>query len=191
MSRTSRRKEKLFRTAARLFYRQGYRATGVDEIASASGIGKMTLYRHFSSKQKLVEAYLRDSDEEFWRHFELSTRGAADARGRLLAFFQALQDYVLSPACLGCPFLNASSEYPQPAHWAHRIALAHKQSVRSRLRRLAARTGEPRAKALADALLLLVDGAYSAARMYGPSRSSPAVGLAEAARRLIDAFRKS
>ena len=39
-------KEKLFQTAARLFYQHGYRAIGVDTIAAESGIGKMTLYRH-------------------------------------------------------------------------------------------------------------------------------------------------
>ena len=43
-------KEKLFQTAARLFFQHGYRAIGVDTIAAELGIGKMTLYRHFPPK---------------------------------------------------------------------------------------------------------------------------------------------
>ena len=66
-------KDRLFRTAAQLFYRQGYRATGVDAIAAESGIGKMTLYRHYPSKDDLIVAYLRDSDVVFWDGFEQIT----------------------------------------------------------------------------------------------------------------------
>ena len=43
MKRSSTPKDKLFQTAARLFYQHGYRAIGVDTIAAESGIGKMTL----------------------------------------------------------------------------------------------------------------------------------------------------
>ena len=88
-------RERLFQTAADLFYRHGYRATGVDTIAAASGIGKMTLYRHYPSKDDLIVAYLRDSDEEFWAGFEQITAGATTARDKLLAFFAALQELSL------------------------------------------------------------------------------------------------
>ncbi len=191
MSKPSRPKEKLFQTASRLFYRHGYRATGVNVIASESGIGKMTLYRHFPSKTVLVEAYLRDSNEEFWRYFEQSIRGAPGGGGKLLAFFKALQGYVLDPACSGCPFINAASEFPEQEQSAHRISLEHKQAVRARFRQLAVEAGLRRPKALADGLLLLMDGAYVAARLYGASRASPAAAVTEAARRLIDAHRKA
>ena len=63
-------KEKVFQTAARLFYRHGYRAIGVDTLAERSGIGKMTLYRHYPSKDELIVAYLKHSDELFWRAFD-------------------------------------------------------------------------------------------------------------------------
>ena len=52
-------KDKVFQTAARLFYQQGYRAVGVDTIAAESGVGKMTLYRHYPSKDDLIVAYLK------------------------------------------------------------------------------------------------------------------------------------
>ncbi len=180
-------KDKLFQTAARLFYQHGYRAIGVDTIASESGIGKMTLYRHYPSKDDLIVAFLRQSNEEFWEYFEENTKEAATARAKLLAFFRALQEYVVNPACYGCPFLNVATEYPETDYAGHQVALEHKRAVRARFNQLAKEAGARQPKALANALFLLMDGAYMAARMFGSSPSSPAADVAEAARHLIDA----
>ena len=182
-------KEQLFQTAARLFYQHGYRAIGVDTIAAASGIGKMTLYRHFPSKDDLIVAFLRHSDAEFWDYFEQSTSDATTPRDKLLAFFAALQHYVVSPACYGCPFINITAEYPELGYAGHQVALQHKQSVRARFTHLAREAGVRQPEELASALLLLMDGAYMAARMYGPGESpgNPATNVAKAARQVIDA----
>ena len=180
-------KEKLFQTAARLFYQHGYRAIGVDTIAAESGIGKMTLYRHFPSKDDLITAFLRDSNNDFWDYFEQSTKDAPTAREKLLAFFETLQDYAVSPACYGCPFINVATEYPETDYAGHQVALEHKQSVRTRFNQLAEEAGAGQPEALANALLLLMDGAYIAARMFGASPDNPAANVALAARQLIDA----
>lgn len=176
-------KEKLFQKAARLFYKHGYRAIGVDTIAAESGIGKMTLYRHYPSKDDLIVAYLKDSDELFWRNFEVIVKGAVTPREKLLAFFESLQDYVKTPACYGCPFLNVATEYPETDYPGHQIALEHKQAVRARFRQLAKDAGAREPDALADQLFLLMDGAYMASRMFGTK--NPASHLASAAKTLI------
>jgi len=180
-------KEKLFQTAARLFYQHGYRAVGVDTIAAESGIGKMTLYRHYPSKDDLIVAFLRQSNKDFWGYFEQSTSTAPTGRDKLLAFFEALQSYVISPKCYGCPFINVATEFPDPDYAGHQVALEHKQAVRARFVQLAREARAHQPEALANALLLLMDGAYMAARMYGPSPDSPAASVAEAAQQLIDA----
>ena len=181
-------KDKLFQTAARLFYEYGYRASGVDTIASDSGIGKMTLYRHYPSKDDLIVAYLRDSNEIFWNSFEQITQDASTPREKLLAFFRALQDYVVTPACYGCPFLNVAAEYPETEYAGHQVALEHKQAVRTRFVQLAKEADARQPQALADGLFLLMDGAYMAARMFGPSPNNPAAHVAEAAQQLIAAY---
>jgi AcrR family transcriptional regulator len=178
-------KDKVFQTAARMFYQHGYRAVGVDTLAAESGIGKMTLYRHYPSKDDLIVAYLKDSDELFWSNFELITKDAPNPREKLLAFFRSLQEYVNSPACYGCPFLNVATEYPESDHPGHQVALEHKQTVRARFRRLAEEARARRPEVLADQLFLLMDGAYMSSRMFGAQ--NPAVHLAEAAQTLIDA----
>lgn len=178
-------KNKVFQTAARLFYQHGYRAVGVDAIAAQSGIGKMTLYRHYPSKDNLIGAYLNDSNDVFWNYFEQIIKDVPTPREKLLAFFQALQDYVTTPACYGCPFLNVATEYPETDYLGHQIALEHKQSVRVRFHQLAEEAGVAKPEVLADQLFLLMDGAYMASRMFGTE--NPAAHVAEAAQVLIDA----
>ena len=178
-------KDKVFQTAARLFYQDGYRAIGVDTIAAESGIGKMTLYRHYPSKDDLIVAYLKDSDATFWNGFEQLTKDAATPREKLLVFFQGLQDYVTTPACYGCPFLNVATEYPETDYPGHQVAIEHKQTVRAKFRKLAKEAGAKNADMLADQLFLLMDGAYMASRMFGAK--NPASHLAEAAQILIEA----
>lgn len=178
-------KERLFQTAARLFYQHGYRATGVDTIAAESGIGKMTLYRHYPSKDDLIVAYLRYSNQDFWDQFEQITRDAPTAGEKLLAFFTSLQSYVLSPDCYGCPFINVAVEYPESGYVGHQVALEHKQSVLARFRQLSEEAGAPQPDAMANALFMLMDGAYLAARMFGPSVNNPAISLTATVRQVI------
>jgi AcrR family transcriptional regulator len=181
-------KDKVFQTAAQMFYQHGYRSIGVDTLAAESGIGKMTLYRHYPTKDDLIAAYLKDSNDLFWSNFEQISKNAPTAREKLLTFFESLQDYVKTPACYGCPFLNVATEYPETDYAGHQIAIEHKQSVRARFRQLAKEAGANKPDVLADQLFLLMDGAYMASRMFGAK--NPASHLAEAARVLIDSALK-
>ena len=60
-------RERILAAARDLFYRHGIRAVGVEAIAEAAATNKMTLYRHFGSKDELISAYLtqlaREGDE--------------------------------------------------------------------------------------------------------------------------------
>ena len=129
-------KEIVFQTASSLFYHFGYRAVGVDMIAAKSGIGKMTLYRHYPSKGDLIVAYFRDSDDLFWKNFEEILLEATTTR-KTAGIFKSFQKFVTTPACFGCPFLNVATEYPKDDFPGHQVAIAHKQFVRMHFRHLA------------------------------------------------------
>ncbi len=176
-------RQRLLDTAAELFYRDGFRAVGVDTLCTASGVGKMTLYRHFPGKDDLIAAYLAESDRAFWRWFEGATAEAAAPRDKITAFFRALEGLVAQPACHGCPFLNAAVDFPDPAHPGHQAALAHKNAVRGRFRELAEAAGCAEPAKLADQLLLLMDGAFMAVRLFGAD--NPAAQVADAAQNLL------
>ena len=188
MNKNAPAKDQLLETAARLFFPHGYRAIGVDTIAAESGIGKMTLYRHYNSKDELIVAYLRESDKNFWREFEKVTQAAGSAREKLIAFFRALAEYVSTPICYGCPFLNVAVEYPDADHPGHRVAREHKEAVRNRFQELAREAGARQPQVLADQLVILMDGTYMAARMWGAK--NPAMHLVQAVKTLLDSQTK-
>src|ERR1700733_2647779 len=86
-------RERLLEAAGELFYRHGIRAVGVDAIAEAAGTNKMTLYRHFASKDELVAEYLRQSAREAdgcWQRFDRAHPG--DPLGLLRAWFAEIAD---------------------------------------------------------------------------------------------------
>ena len=178
-------RERILETAAELFYRDGYGAVGVDTIIAQASVAKTTLYRHFPSKDELIVAYLERADERFWAWFEHAIAGHREPRAKLAGLFEAVASLAASPACLGCTFQGAASEFPSQDHPGHRVARQHKQAVLERLQELAREAGAPDPGQLAGELLLVMDGAFAAARMFG--RRSPAKAAPQAAAALLDA----
>jgi len=52
------RREQIIAAATKTFARNGFTATGLDDIAAEAGITRVILYRHFDSKSDLYEAVL-------------------------------------------------------------------------------------------------------------------------------------
>ena len=180
---------RILATAGDLFYRHGFHAVGVDLVIEQAGVAKTTLYRHFGSKDDLIVAYLEDANTKFWEWFDGALDLAASPVDQLIGLFEAVGALATGRTCLGCAFQVTAAEFPEADHVGHGTALAHKQAVRRRLRDLAGAADAADPSTLADGLLLLMDGAFAAARMY--QRSSPAVHVADAARVLIDAHTRS
>ena len=177
--------DRIRRTARDLFYRVGIRAVGVDEIASRSGVTKPSLYRSFASKDALAAAYLEDYDREFWARFEDTIAGQSDPSMQLRAFFTRLAERATQKNYRGCGLTNAAVEFPQPDHPARLVAERHKRGLRTRLETMAAEMGAADPARLADGLLLLIEGAYASAQLFG--EDGPARSVAEAADQLIEA----
>jgi AcrR family transcriptional regulator len=151
--------------AERLFYARGVQAVGVDMIVAEAGVGVKTLYAHFGSKDRLVEAYLRRRDR---RWLERLQARVAQARGRdrVLAVFDALGDWFAEPGFSGCAFINVAGElHMNPAIRA--IAREHKGALRKLLHSAAHDAAVAEPETLADRLMLLVEGATVTAHVEG------------------------
>ena len=124
--------ERIERAAARLFYRNGIHATGVELIAREANVSKRTLYQHFASKNDLVDNYLRGIDARGGSVVE-KRLGDVDlpARERLLAIFDIPRIEVVR----GCPFHNAAVESAGSLAGADAIVRAHKEKFIGRLGR--------------------------------------------------------
>ncbi len=183
------KRDHLLATAWRLFYRDGYRVVGIDTLLAEADVAKMTLYKHFSSKEDLIVAVIRKRSEEV----QDGLAGAVQAAGRsperrLLAVFDWLKGLFGEADFRGCAFIRALSEFPETDHPVHQVAWAHKQAVRKQLVGLAAEAGAKDPPALAEALRLLIDGALVSAHA---TRSAKPAGIArQAAASLLKAARR-
>ncbi len=163
------RRDQLIDTALDLFNRNGYHATGIDRILAESGVAKMTLYNHFGSKDALIQAALARRDER-WRAWlrDAVARRAETPRGRLLAVFDALDEWFARPDFYGCMFIRAAGEYAELDDPIHAAAAAHQRLVLAELRGLATAAGARHPARLARELLLLALGAMIATQVNGP-----------------------
>ena len=126
-------RERILAIAADLFYRHGIRAVGVDSIAEGAGTNKMTLYRHFASKDELVAEYLRCLAEKASSSWDaLAAQHPGNPRGQLRGWLEDMAAHVASGDERGCPLANAAVELPERDHPARRVIEAFKTAQRQR-----------------------------------------------------------
>jgi AcrR family transcriptional regulator len=170
---TSTRRDHLVDTALNLFSRHGFHATGIDRILSESGVAKMTLYKHFKSKDELILAALRRRDElhRAWFMREVE-KLASTPREQLIALFTALGTWFESDEFTGCCFINATAEYSDKGDPIHAVAAEHKRLVRAYVLELAQAAEAKEPDALTDSLMLLMEGAIVSAQITGEAASA-------------------
>lgn len=125
--------------AYELFSRRGIRAVGIDAIISESGVARMTLYRHFGSKEELVLAYLERREEQWtrqWLQAEVRRR-AEEPRERLLAIFDVFDEWFQQTGFEGCSFINIMLEAADERGSIYRASIAYLAGIRSFLESLA------------------------------------------------------
>ena len=180
---------RILAVARELFYRDGIRAVGVDAIAEAAGTNKMTLYRHFASKDELVAEYLRglaQMVDGIW--CELERKHPGDPRKQLVAWLRYVGDNITNPKSRGCALANAAVELPEKHHPARCIIEKHKQGKRQQLVQLCKAAGAAKPDMLADELFLLIEGAWVCAQSLGAN--GPAARLVRLGETIIESHLK-
>jgi AcrR family transcriptional regulator len=154
--------ERILSTATDLFYREGVHAVGIQRVIDEAGIAKASLYAHYESKDDLVAACLaRHAANARAAIGARLARPGLDARGKLLALFDAQVESVQSTAFRGCPFLNVTSEIAESAHPAKRVIAAQRAWLHELVAGLVADAGAASPQPLAGTLVVLFDGASS------------------------------
>jgi len=179
-------RERIVETAQDLFHRHGIRGVGVDAIAEAAGTNKMTLYRHFGSKDDLVIEYLnckaRKSDETWAR---IQTAHPQDPAGQLYAFVDEAARFIAEDK-RGCDLANAAVELTEEGHPGLAVIGEFKTRQRNRLAVLCKAAGASQPDLLADTLTLLIEGARVSRRSVGTE--GPSGNLCKTSEAVITSF---
>ena len=179
-------RERIIAVASDLFYARGIRAVSVDEIAEAAQTNKMTLYRHFQSKDLLIAEYVRALAAEadaVWP--QLAHDYPGDPNAQLRAWVDHIANKLGGHGARGCAVANAAVEIPEKDHPARAIIEAHKTHQRENLAKVCRDAGLGNAEELADELFLLAEGARINLQSVGAC--GPGARFREMARALLDA----
>lgn len=159
-------RNRILGTATKLFYAEGVHTVGVDRIIAEAGVAKATFYKYFPAKDELVRAYVQHQSRQGMA--AIDEIGKQPARDMILAIFDLVADAAAQPGYRGCPFLNASAEYPDPSHPVRLAIGEHRRWKYDLLRGLLAADGNPRPETTADILTVASDGLLVASHLDKP-----------------------
>ncbi|WP_327365491.1 TetR/AcrR family transcriptional regulator [Streptomyces sp. NBC_01217] len=165
-------RERILKAATELFTAQGINATGMEQLTTAAGVSKRTVYMHFTGKDDLVHAYLLQLEDGLLPPEVSPDQDPLTAREQLLAVFKWVPQDTSRPL-RGCPFLNASIEIPDPDHPVHRLAAAYKTEFARRLTTLARQAGARDPETLGEQLALLYDGVVARSTALNTTDAGP------------------
>jgi len=182
-------RERILLAARSLFARHGVHGVGVEAIAEAAGTNKMTLYRHFESKDLLVAEYLRGLTVEtsaIWG--EIADENPDDPLAQINAWLCRIANHVEHGSESGCALARASIQITDPEHPGRRVIEDHTRQHRENLIRLCRASGLSEPEQLADQLFLLVEGSRVTWQNVGDDR--PGAALATLAAGIIASHRR-
>ena len=184
-------RRRILNTARKLFYCNGYRATGINEIIRKSGVAKATFYAHFPSKEDLAYAYVESMNQEETRVLEESLEKFPGPYEKLIGLIEFLIPWSRERDYRGCAYLNISSEITDHANPVRRVSKEHYVEVRRLVGRLMqelkkadrASWRNRDAEQAADDYMLIFAGALAMAQVY--HNPEPIRDAIEAAKRLL------
>ena len=158
-------RQELIRVASRLFYEQGFVATGIQQILTEVGIAKGTFYSHFKSKEELGVCWLQGRHTLWCEWFEAAIKSKRTPATQLLASFDFLEQWLTDCRFRGCAFINIMAETPDSNCLMRAEVKSHKLGLHQRFQELAIahETANGRkatsGKSLGTTLYLLFEGA--------------------------------
>ena len=187
----SQARRRILDTARDLFYRNGYRATGINEIIRKSGIAKATFYAHFPSKESLAYAYVESMNREELRLMEEGMEKFSGPYEKLIGLIEFLIPWSRERDYRGCAYLNISSEITDHANPVRRESKDHYLAVRRLVGRLMQELKKAKGASwkkrdteqAADDYMLIFSGALAMAQVY--HSPEPFRAAIEAAKRLL------
>ncbi|MDD3758989.1 MAG: TetR/AcrR family transcriptional regulator [Advenella sp.] len=157
----------ILESSLKLFYRYGFHASGVDFLSQEAGVTKKTLYRHYSSKDALIEAALELRHTQFMLKMRAFIM-AAMVEKRPLSYIDFIVSWVQEEGFYGCAFINATAEFSDPDTSPHQQAIKHKKEVQSFLHNIcSAVDGVLHPEHIAEQLFMIGEGIIVTCQVQG------------------------
>lgn len=165
-SPASDKRQHVVETAYALFKRAGFHATGIDRIIAAADVAKMTMYRHFPSKDELIVEVLDYRARRFDRQLDRLAQEGITPEQKIEKIFDWHERWFRSPDFHGCLFAHALAEFGDPEHPVFKAVTRQKNGLRQRMQSiLEGVMPRGRAGSAAAVLLMLIEGATLMAQM--------------------------
>jgi AcrR family transcriptional regulator len=179
--RSSDVRERILDAAYDLFSRHGVRGVGIDAVIERSGVARMTLYRHFSSKETLALAFLQRREQKWSRDWlqELVEGRTSDPVGRLLGIFDAFDEWFQQDTFEGCAFISVLLETAGTGGPLCQASIECLARVRTFLAGLATEAGIPNPHDFAREWHILMKGCIVAAGEGDRGAARRARGIGE------------
>ncbi|HEY4133170.1 MAG TPA: TetR/AcrR family transcriptional regulator [Gemmatimonadaceae bacterium] len=164
-------RQRLLAAADDLFRRFGIRGVGVEAIAEAADTNKMTLYRHFESKDELVAEWVRGiiaHKEASWN--AIAERNVGNPGGQLIEWAKATATKFADIEERGSAIHNALAELPATDHPARVVIDQHRLKEHKLIAKLCREAGFPEPELAADEMYFLIEGAKACAPSIGLKR---------------------
>ncbi len=164
-------KERILKTVDRLFYEQGYLATGINQIIAEAQVAKASFYQHFPSKEALVLEYIEAYNTDFRTQLRQLEKQYPEPRANILALFDLLADFSQQAECRGCAFLNIAAEFSQPESKPRQLIARFKTELKVYIEQLVLKAlpgniAPESAQTLATAVYLLFEAALVESRVH-------------------------
>jgi AcrR family transcriptional regulator len=174
-------RDRIVKTASRLFYENGFRAIGIDRIIAEADVAKQSFYNHFASKDELIVALL-DQSALYSQSWEAEV--IAGRPDPLVAVVEAAVRRAGETSCFGCSFQVGASEFPDQASIVHEAARRAKDATLDRYKTYAVLQNLQDPERAAKDIFLLMEGIWISVRIYG--RDAPVSHAGETARKLTE-----
>ena len=164
-------RERILQTVDRLFYEQGYLATGINQIIGDAQVAKASFYQHFPSKEALVIEYIETYNIRFLEELQQIEQQFAEPKVKVLALFDHLTEFSLAAECRGCSVMNLTVEFPQPESKPRQLIIKCKRELKALIADLVLpalpdNTSSELAQTKADAVYLLYEAALIESRVH-------------------------
>jgi len=164
-------RQRILEAADDLFRRIGIRGVGVEAIAEAAGTNKMTLYRHFASKDELIAEWVRgivEKKEAEWD--DIARKHPGDPEAQLVDWSRRVAKKFAEMEDRGSTLGNALAELPESDHPARKVIDEHRVREHGRILRVCREAGFPEAELAADQFYMLLEGAKACVQCIGLKR---------------------